>query len=463
MRAKSQILNAPRVMIAATKSGSGKTTFVCALLRLLQNCGKNPVSFKCGPDFIDPMFHERVLRINCANLDSYFSGGGEIKSILARNFLCSDADCSVIEGVMGFFDGLAGTSLRASSYDIAGITKTPVILCVDAQGMSRSSVALVKGFLEYDKTVSNSKESLIKGIFLNKVSRPQFVLLKKMIEEECGVKVLGFLPNLPEFAWKNRHLGLFLPSEIADLNEQIQKTAEILAGNLDFKVLEEIMNGAEDFEFFEDSPAEKPRPVKIAVARDEAFCFYYHENIRLLEEAGAQIEYFSPLHDSSLPDGARGILLGGGYPELCASELQANSSMRLSIKKAIENGVPVIAECGGFMYLQEKITVESGEIYEMCGAIEGECFFTGKLVRFGYGEFFKKTEENFSVKGHEFHYFDSTNNGLAFTARKALSDRSWDCMIHTEKILAGFPHLYYRSNPEILRRFVESCRNYGGR
>ena len=503
---KSQIFNAQRIMIAAPKSGSGKTTLTCALLKLLQNLGKNPVSFKCGPDFIDPMFHERVLGIPATNLDSFFSTEEEIISIFAENFASSNADFAVIEGVMGLFDGLGGTSIKASSYDIARITKTPILLVIDAEGSSRSIVPIVKGFLDYDKANSGTAENLIKGIFLNKVSKGTFQLLKSLIEEETtseyGVKVLGYLPKDSNLIWESRHLGLFLPNEIQNLSTQIQKTAEILNETLeqeDFNDLARISEGlsysqgsltASNETFKATTPAKgdhlsnKTSPQKnfqfstfnfqftLAVAHDEAFCFYYHENLRLLEKAGAKIVYFSPLHDKSLPSGVDGLLIGGGYPELYASELEANESMRKSIKSAVEASLPVMAECGGFMYLQEKIITQNGESYEMCGAIKGQCRYTGKLVRFGYADFAFKGEaavseaegeksglpDAFSIKGHEFHYFDSTNNGSSFTAEKPLSKRSWDCMISSPTMLAGFPHLYYRSNPEILGWFLGAIK-----
>lgn len=512
---KSQIFNIPRLMIAAPASGCGKTTLTCALLRLLQNRGKSPVSFKCGPDFIDPMFHEQVLGVPSTNLDSFFVDEEEVREIFAEKIFSQSqnekkpADFAVIEGVMGLFDGLAGKSLKASSYDIARITNTPILLCIDASGMSRSIVPLIKGFLDYDRLQSGGCGKLIKGIFLNKVSKGSFQLLKALIEEECagyGVKVIGYLPKDSEIALESRHLGLFLPDEIKDLNRRIQKSSQILDETTDFTELENLISDRGDLKglalraqlfgrLTKNSPCEflpciavpfptlgegvapnevgakgEPSPIpnsalKIAVARDEAFCFYYDENLRLLKESGANLVYFSPLHEKALPSGIGGILLGGGYPELHAAKLEANRSMRESIKSAVENGIAVMAECGGFMYLQEKLTDKDGVSYEMCGAIKGECAYTGKLVRFGYAEFASKEEEKteggwekLSVRGHEFHYFDSTNNGSDFTAKKPLSSRSWDCMIHTEKMLAGFPHLYYRSNPKIVEWFLESCK-----
>lgn len=489
---KSQIFNAPRILIAAPHSSSGKTLLTCALLRLLQNRGRAPIAYKCGPDFIDPMFHERILGAFSHNLDSFFCTSGQVQEIFSRNFTNQNADCAVIEGVMGLFDGLAGKSISASSYDIARITKTPILLVVDPSGMSRSVVPLVKGFLDYDKAQSGENASLIKAVFLNKCSKSQFELLKPQIEAECGVKVIGFLSKECEYVLKNRHLGLFLPSEIKNLQEEISKIAKNLDESLDVAELEKIMAESapcdrpenRDFlqtpsNFTSDFPAQHFQfssfsfPFTIAVARDEAFCFYYHENLAFLEELGAKITFFSPLHDSSLPGDASALLLGGGYPELYASALQENASMRHSIKSAVKNGIFVLAECGGFMYLQNKIIgssftkaggivpVSHGEqtvSYEMCGAIEGEARFTGSLVRFGYAEFTQNHRADstspLAIKGHEFHYFDSTNNGTDFTAQKSLSNRTWQCMIQTENMLAGFPHLYYRSCPRIIAEFL---------
>ena len=461
-------------MIAAPASSSGKTTLTCALLRLLQKRGKSPVSFKCGPDFIDPMFHKRVLGVNSENLDSFFCTEGQVRSIFKRNFLESNANCAVIEGVMGLFDGLAGKSIHASSYEIAKITKTPVMLVLDCAGLSRSAVPIVKGFLDYDKGNSGGAENLIKGVFLNKASKSLFELLKPQIEEECTVKVVGYLPK-KENVWQSRHLGLILPSEIKTLQEEIESTANLLSETLDFTALEELMNRAGERCFscndglvqanldssLRGAASAKQSPV-IAVARDEAFCFYYRENLRLLEESGAKIKFFSPITDSCLPSDAAGILLGGGYPELYALRLQENTSMRSSIKSAVKNGISLMAECGGFMYLQEKI-ISQNSTNELCGVIKGECRYTGNLVRFGYAEFSSNPLNSsswgkFSVKGHEFHYFARTNNGTSFTAKKPLSRRSWQCMIQDEKMLAGFPHLYYRSCPELVEHFVNSCK-----
>ena len=439
-------------MIAAPKSGSGKTLITCALLRLLQKKGKNPASFKCGPDYIDPLFHEQVLSLPSTNLDSYFSSEEEIKSIFARNFTENHCDSAVIEGVMGFFDGLAGRSSQASSYEIAAFTKCPVILVIDGRGMSRSILALIKGFCSLEK------ENLIAGIILNKVTKSTFLLQKKLIEEELKLPLLGFLPEESALSWQSRHLGLFLPFQIKDLNKQIDAAAQILEENLDFEKLDEIMNSSPDLDFNEcqsfpgSIKKALPENFTLAIAKDQAFCFYYRENIRLLENLGVKIKYFSPLNDQNLPQ-SDACLFGGGYPELYAKKLEENRAMRSQIKDAVKSGKKILAECGGFMYLQNYLRLENGENFQMCGAIEGESFFTGKLLRFGYAEFTCKNG-GAKIKGHEFHYFDSRNNGQAFKAEKPLSSKSWDCMIFEKNILAGYPHLYYPSNPDFIAEFL---------
>ena len=203
----------------------------------------------------------------------------------------------------------------------------------------------------------------------------------------------------------------------------------------------------------------------VAVAKDEAFCFYYKDNLRMLQEEGAKIVYFSPLHETKLPDGTQGILLGGGYPENYAKQLSENESMKASIKKAIENKIPCIAECGGFLYLHKKMRGIDNVVYEMAGGIDAECFYTGKLVRFGYVEVTSQKDcflsENETIKGHEFHYYDSTDNGKCAIARKPSGKRSWECIHANQTLFAGFPHLYYPSNPMFVKRFLEQIRERG--
>ena len=454
-------MSIPRVMIAAPSSGSGKTLVTCALLRLLQKLGRHVRSFKCGPDFIDPLFHSKVLSLPSINIDTYFTGEELSRAIFAEH--ASGADMAVIEGVMGFFDGVGGVSLQASSADVARVTQTPVILVVDVSGMSRSVVALVKGFCEY------GGHQLIRGLILNKVPPMLFARYKKLIEEELGLPVLACLPPCPQYIWKSRHLGLLLPEELGDIQRQIDAVADLLEENLDVAALQRIAGKAPALdcppvESFLGITRDAPSPYKglrIAVAKDEAFCFYYEDNLELLRKFGAELLYFSPLRDSSLP-AADGVLIGGGYPELHAEGLEANSAMRLSLRRAVRDGLPLLAECGGFMYAQDFLTDQNGRRFAMAGAVAGHSYYTGKLVRFGYAEFTEREPVDgtrLCIRGHEFHYFDSSNNGTAYRARKAFGGREWDCMVSEKKVIAGFPHLYYYAETRFVQRFLDACRS----
>ena len=449
-------ITSPRFMIAAPSSGSGKTVVTCGIIKHLQDKGLFVQSFKCGPDYIDPMFHRKVLDVPSYNVDTFFTGEELTKALFAEK-VSDVSDCkqsvSVVEGVMGFYDGLAGKELTASSCDVARVLGLPVILVVDAKGMSRSIVALLKGFLACDEYHS------IKAVILNKVSAMTFQLLKEMIETETGLCVLGYVPYTADCEWKSRHLGLVLPDEVENLQASISNFAKILSSSIDVEKLLEVARSAEDLET-EELDALVPcsfvstKKIKIAVALDEAFCFYYEDNLRLLRKMGAEIQYFSPLHDLELPY-CDGIILGGGYPELYGKELERNKSMRCSVQNTVRNcHVPVLAECGGFMYLQESLKDKDGNVFKMAGAIDGQSFYTDKLVRFGYAEF---SYGNMKIKGHEFHYFDSTNNGNAYTAQKPFSKKNWQCIVQTENATVGFPHLYYYSCPEFVVDFLKKC------
>lgn len=465
-----------RIMLAAPKSGSGKTTITCALLELMKKKGEQVVSYKCGPDYIDPMFHEEVLHIPSKNLDTFFTDEEQTKALFIKDR--SEQKFAVIEGVMGLFDGLSGIYEEGSSYHLAKITKTPIILVVDAKGMGRSLLPLIAGFLSYDT------EKLIKGVFLNRMSKGFYQMIGPLIEKELGIDVVGYLPDQKEMILKSRHLGLVMPGEIEDIHTELQKLAKKLDETLDtdkiIKIAESVCEietsdtaacrnvyKTETFdhasEFNDKNGMTESKPV-IGVARDEAFCFYYKDNLDMLEEMGASLVFFSPLHDKEIPKTCDALLLGGGYPELFAEKLQANISMRTSIRNAFQTGMPVVAECGGFMYLHDKLTDQNGNTYEMAGALPGTCAFQGKLVRFGYIQVQEK-ESNFlfsgkSIKGHEFHYYDSTDNGCACVATKPGTKRSYDCVLDRDDLFLGFPHLYYPSNPEFARSFVEKAESY---
>ena len=461
----------PRVMIAAPASGSGKTLITCGLLRLLQRRKIRPAALKCGPDYIDPMFHRQVLGIPSRNLDTFFSpadsavSGNTAKEILARAVRSCEAEAAVIEGVMGYFDGTGGSGMEASSCDLARQTDTPVILVVNARGMGRSVIPLIRGFADYEKG-----ESRIRGVILNRVSAGMYPKMKKWIEEDTPLRVIGYLPQDDSISWKSRHLGLLQPEEVEGLQGQIDYLADVLEKTIDLEALLGIARSAPAMQEPETAGRDKRGAApRIAVARDEAFRFYYEDNLELLEELGAELVFFSPIHDRKLPE-ADGLLLGGGYPELFARALADNESMKADIRRSAAAGMPILAECGGFMYLQKSMEIpEENETFEMCGVLPGTCRMTDRLVRFGYLELVPKGAEagaadylleGHRIRGHEFHYFDSTDNGAACTAQKPGTARSWDCMVAQDSIMAGFPHLYYRSDPDFARAFVERCRQF---
>ena len=461
---KQEKIHIPRIEIAAPKSGSGKTLFTVGLLAALKSSGKNPCSFKCGPDFIDPMFHRSVLGINSGNLDSYFTDDDTLRHIMISEFLDAGADIAVIEGVMGFFDGLGETSDEASSYEISCITKTSVILILDAKGASLSLVPLINGFLNFRDDAS------IAGVVLNRVSSSYFPVLKKMIENECHVKVLGFLPEDKNLVVPSRHLGLVSPEEAKKNSDFVAEAEKLVSENVD---VEEIIKLAENACELEDraiNPVTRTfdvninknesHKIKIAVAHDEAFSFYYEENLRLLRELGAEIIFFSPLHDTAFPEGISGLYLGGGYPELYAKELSENVSMRSQIKTMIENGLPTIAECGGFLYLCDSLEEE-----KMAGLFHTKAEKQSHLVRFGYVEGTSKKDgllgsSGVSLRGHEFHYYDTDDNGDSFSMTKQVSGKSWQAMHYSETYAIGFPHFYWYSNPEAICHFIEACISF---
>lgn len=424
-----------RIIIAAASSGSGKTLITCGLIKCLVDRKLSVQAYKCGPDYIDPMFHKKVLGIPSENLDTFFCDEYNIGRLLSYG---NDKDISVIEGVMGIYDGLGGVHPEGSAYDLAVKTKTPIILIVNARGMGRTLVSIVKGILADDK------ESLIKGVILNNISKGYYDSIAPILEDEAGIRVLGFLPKLSGINIESRHLGLKLPSEIEDLNVQITNVAEAMGQNINIddiiRISEQagIIYDSKEYEDFSKNANLKGK--KVSVARDEVFCFIYDDNLRMLEKSGANIDFFSPLHDSAIPDDTSILVLPGGYPELRLEELSSNKSMHNSIKIAVDMGIPIFAECGGFMYLHNSIQGEDGKEYEMAGVIDGKCYNTGKLCRFGYVNI---QAGDYTLKGHEFHYYDSTANGSDFTAVKASTNKEYLFGYNINGGICGFPHLYW--------------------
>lgn len=451
----------PRIMIAATGSGCGKTTITCGLLQAFLNRGKKLASFKCGPDYIDPMFHSEVLGIKSRNLDLFFNEVNTIKYLLSKN--ANGCELAVIEGVMGYYDGLAAKTTACSSYDLAQKTETPVVLVVDCHGMYLSILAVIKGFVEM------RQDSHVKGIILNRMPSMIYAEMKELIEEELDVQVLGYLPEIKDIQIESRHLGLVTAKEIGNLKEIINRLAEQIEKSIDLNKIVQIAEEAVPVEYELTEEFQKINrissdvPIKIAVAMDKAFCFYYQDNLDLLAELGAEIITFSPLEDRALPAGIHGIIIGGGYPELYLEQLSKNKKMLQEIKQVISQGIPCLAECGGFMYLHQYIKDEKGIPYKMVGAIEGISFPTNKLLRFGYVSLVAQEdnllcEKGMEIKGHEFHCWDSTNTGNSFHAQKTLQKANWDCVIAEKNMWAGFPHTHFYHDLGMAIRFFKHCQ-----
>ncbi len=440
------ICGAGRVLIAGTGSGCGKTTVTLALLCALKKRGADVSAAKCGPDYIDPMFHRKIVGTPSKNLDPFFFDENTLRYLLAK--AGTHGDLTVIEGVMGYYDGI-GASTRASTFELAEKTETPVILTVNARGASLSVLAQIKGFMTF------VPESFIRGVILNNCPEKVYASLAPEIEKRLGIRALGYMPHIKGSEIGSRHLGLVTADEIGDLKTKLELLSEQAENSLDIDGIAALAASAPELGY--TPPAiERHEPFRVAVAQDRAFCFYYGDSLELLRDMGAELIPFSPLADERLPDGIHGLILGGGYPELYPEELSRNQSMRQSVRAALERGLPCIAECGGFMYLTEHIAGSP-----MVGFIKGGADDTGKLSRFGYVTLTAKQDNMLCGRGeqipaHEFHRWDCDRTGGDFTAEKP-DGRSWDCVFASETLYAGFPHFHFQANPRFAEGFCRAC------
>lgn len=430
----------PRIVIGGTGSGCGKTTVVCAILKALKDRGLNVSAAKCGPDYIDPMFHKSALKVPSKNIDLFFSENNTAKALFAEH--AQGSDICVIEGVMGYYDGLSFDDDKVSTYSVADVLSAPSVIVLNARGMALTASAIIQGMINF------RDNSRIRAVILNNISPMSFEPLKNAIEDKTGIEVLGFMPKDSSFNINSRHLGLVTPDE--STAEVLEKMSEAASKYIDLNRLMEIASEAGELEF-ERLSVKGGGKFKIAVALDEAFCFYYSDNLELLRNMGAETEFFSPIYDKTVPD-ADGMIIGGGYPELYAEKLSENTSMLNDIRIKIENGMPCLAECGGFMYLSSAI-----DNFRMTGIFKGNAYDTGKLSGFGYIELKSEREYINGIKGHEFHHWDMDDSGSECTAVKH-SGRSWKCMSFYKNTIAGYPHLYYWSKPEFAQRFADRCR-----
>ena len=441
-------------LLAAPRSGSGKTTMTCALLMALKRRGCAPCAFKSGPDYIDPMFHRAVLGVESRNLDLFFSAPETVRTLYARG--AAGHGAAVCEGAMGFYDGLGGVSDRASAWHLADTLDLPVLLVVEPKGQSLTLAAELNGLKNF-RTPSH-----IAGILLNNCTARMHALLAPMLEKETGLPVLGFLPKLPEAVIGSRHLGLYTAAEVENLQQKLALLADAAEEHIDWPRLLALCE--KEPPTLPVQPETPPARVRIAVAQDEAFCFTYAETLEAFRDAGAEVVFFSPLRDTALPENIGGLYLPGGYPELHARELSENTSLLREIKQKIEFGLPTAAECGGFLYLGQSLTDAEGQSWPMAGVLPGEAKDAGRLVRFGYAalsadsnSMLFRAGESFPI--HEFHHWDSTANGTALAAKKPVGGAAWRCGFVNEHFYAGFPHLYWAGTP-LPQRFAAAAENY---
>jgi len=463
----SSTLKFPRLVIAGTQSGVGKTQGALGVMAVFaRQLQVQP--YKVGPDYIDPAYHTWITGRKSRNLDGWLLKDEVLLHLFRKN--AAGAHLAIIEGVMGLFDGAGSGEDRGSTAQVAKILRAPVILVLDGSGMSTSSAAMVKGYQEFDRQLN------LAGVILNRVSgEKHYQLLKEAIETHTGVKVFGYLPKEAGIELPSRHLGLVPSGEIASLREKLEKLADLMSRTVEVeKLLSFAATWPEGVPGSEYCPVGlyPPKSVPLAIAYDEAFNFYYWDNLELLEELGARLEFFSPRRDKQLPQGVGGLLLGGGFPEVFAQELQDNGEMRRKVRQALQAGLPYAAECGGLMYLLEKLSDLEGQEYQMVGWLQGVCRMTRRLQRFGYAELALQQESVYGVppqqvRVHEFHHslVESTEQQIfqLTKLRQGRPEQQWECGYRKGSGVAGYAHLHYYANPALAANFLRAAAGYLGR
>ncbi|WP_227935525.1 cobyrinate a,c-diamide synthase [Alkalihalobacillus deserti] len=447
-----------RIVIAGTGSGVGKTTLTIGLMSALQKRGLSVQGFKCGPDYIDPTYHTAVTNRVSRNLDSWMLEKETVLDIFKHG--SEGADISIIEGVMGFFDGKNPKNNEGSTADISMITESPVILVVNCASMARSAAAIVKGF-----QVLAEGPNII-GVIANRVgSEGHFNIVKTAIEQECNVPVIGYLKRELDIEIPERHLGLIPSIERGELDCFFDKLGDLVLETVDIDQLLELSISKPLLVNKASSIFDKKKEsiVRIAVAKDAAFNFYYPENLELLQSYGAELVYFSPLANEPLPENIDGLYLGGGFPEEFANELSQNEVVKESVKAAIESGLPTLAECGGFMYLTESIETTNDSVFPMVGIIPGNVKMQLKLAALGYREISGQVgnfiiSENEKARGHEFHYSTfhcDEEVRHAYETKGMRGTKQEGYLIHN--LVAGYTHFHFASCTAIVENWIEKC------
>jgi cobyrinic acid a,c-diamide synthase len=454
-------MNAPRFVLAAPSSGSGKTTLAVGLMSAFAE-HMTVQAYKVGPDYIDPGYHTAATGRPSRNLDTWMIPTERVKELFSRSAV--NADICIIEGVMGLFDGYDGRTEVGSTAEVAKLLSAPVVLVIDAGSMARSAAAIALGFKTFDPDLN------LAGVILNNVAGAAHAQWLTEAVQSVGLTVLGCVPRDQNLSVPERHLGLYMAGERSAATEKfIAAAKEVVRQNIDLSALEALARTASELgvQTLRVPTLEHSKPVtRIGIARDEAFCFYYEDNFDLLCEAGAELVFFSPLHDSSLPPALSGLYLGGGYPELHAAQLAENVPMRAALKSAIDSGIPTYAECGGLMSLAESYFDENGIEYPMMGVLPGSTRLTGKL-KMGYREVVALQsspllEKGQTARGHEFHYSEwirsEESNAFAYEIQPRMSGESQPEGFARNNLLASYVHLHFASNPILARNFVAACQ-----
>lgn len=446
------------IVIAAPNSGSGKTTITLGLMRALSRRFQ-VVPFKVGPDYIDPSYHQAATKNEPHNLDLFLLGEENLKKIFFQSI--RKGEMAIVEGVMGLFDGL-GIESWASTAHVAKILKLPVILVVDVRSMSTSAAALVHGFQTYDPEVQ------LVGVICNQTSsKTHFSQVKESIERDCKLPVVGHLPFKKFLDLPERHLGLVPGWEITHLEKWLDHCADFFLKNVNLNQIIDLMIPLEEYsitpsQWTRFSPSKK---IRIGVAYDRVFHFYYSDSLESLRSNGAELVYFSPLNDRLIPEGLDGLIIGGGFPEMFAMMLSHNQSMRHSIKTAIENGLPTYAECGGMMYLAREIEDHINRFYPMVGIFPVKAIMSKRLQHFGYVEV-KVIRNNILapsgtvLHGHEFHYSELIGSlpSSSYQVKKPNQKYTWNSGFVYKNCLASYVHLHLAAYPELISNFLNHCR-----
>ncbi len=457
-------MHIPSLMIAGTHSGVGKTTITTAVMAALTKSGYKVQPFKVGPDYIDPSYHNIATGSISRNLDTWMLGEHTVQKLFLRSAVQSDI--AVIEGVMGLFDGASGVSDSGSSAQVAKLLHCPVILVVDVKSMARSAAAVVLGFQKLDPLVR------IAGVILNRIGSDRHLqLVREAIETSCDIPVIGFIRKQADLALPSRHLGLVPTVEGGDLSARIGALADIIAEGMNYDLLADIAKGAGDIQAQADLSFKSAgqAKVRVAIARDEAFSFYYQDGLAVLESYDVELVPFSPLHDHRLPEDIHGIYIGGGFPEVFAAQLAKNRSILDEIGKYSRENMPVYAECGGLMYLTEAVRDFKGQEYPMAGIVPAKCLMEQKLVGMGYVTAENLTDnllgpQGFTYRGHEFHYSRLVPTGSDFSyAVKLIRNKTGESVLDgyaRDNILATYVHLHFATDLSLAQHFAGKCREF---